>query len=157
MSEQSFPARAERSANVVRASTASFSSLGVSKPVVGALAARGFESPFAVQRLVIADVLAGRDVLAQSPTGSGKTLAFGVPMVDLISAEARRPAGLILAPTRELAGQIVDELPGRRGRPRAAREAVPPSARGGVTGDKPLRLLGFSGSRAVVAPERFRS
>ncbi|CAN5123183.1 hypothetical protein BH20ACT20_BH20ACT20_09180 [soil metagenome] len=110
MSEQSFPARAERSANVVRASTASFSSLGVSKPVVGALAARGFESPFAVQRLVIADVLAGRDVLAQSPTGSGKTLAFGVPMVDLISAEARRPAGLILAPTRELAGQIVDEL-----------------------------------------------
>jgi ATP-dependent RNA helicase DeaD/ATP-dependent RNA helicase RhlE len=110
MSEQSFPARADGSANVVRASTASFSSLGVSKPVVGALAARGFESPFAVQRLVIADVLAGRDVLAQSPTGSGKTLAFGVPMVDLISAEARRPAGLILAPTRELAGQIVDEL-----------------------------------------------
>ena len=91
-------------------SSQSFADLGVSQPVVRALAARGFESPFAVQRLVIADVLAGRDVLAQSPTGSGKTLAFGVPMVDLISAEARRPAGLILAPTRELAGQIVDEL-----------------------------------------------
>jgi len=91
-------------------SSQSFASLGVSKPVVGALAARGIESPFAVQRLVVADVLAGRDVLAQSPTGSGKTLAFGVPMVDLIAAESRRPAGLVLAPTRELAGQIVDEL-----------------------------------------------
>jgi len=88
----------------------SFADLGVSRPVVRALAARGFEEPFAVQRLVIADVLAGRDVLAQSPTGSGKTLAFGVPIVDLIEASARRPAALILAPTRELAGQIVDEL-----------------------------------------------
>jgi len=91
-------------------SSQSFADLGVSKPVVAALGARGFHSPFAVQELVIADVLAGRDVLAQSPTGSGKTLAFGVPIVDLLSAEARRPAALILAPTRELAGQIVDEL-----------------------------------------------
>jgi superfamily II DNA/RNA helicase len=88
----------------------SFADLGVSKPVVAALDARGFHSPFAVQKLVIADVLAGRDVLAQSPTGSGKTLAFGVPIADLVSSEARRPAALILAPTRELAGQIVDEL-----------------------------------------------
>ena len=91
-------------------SSQSFADLGVSKPVVAALSARGFHTPFAVQKLVIADVLAGRDVLAQSPTGSGKTLAFGVPIADLLSAEARRPAALILAPTRELAGQIVDEL-----------------------------------------------
>ena len=88
----------------------SFAELGVSRPVVGALAKRGFTEPFAVQRLCIADVLAGEDVLVQSPTGSGKTLAFGVPIVDLIAAEARRPAALILAPTRELAEQIVDEL-----------------------------------------------
>ncbi|HWW67508.1 MAG TPA: DEAD/DEAH box helicase [Solirubrobacterales bacterium] len=82
----------------------------MSKPVVRALAARGIENPFAVQRLVIEDVLAGRDVLVQSPTGSGKTLAFGVPLVDLVKSDARRPAALVLAPTRELAGQIVDEL-----------------------------------------------
>jgi ATP-dependent RNA helicase RhlE len=88
----------------------SFADLGVSKPVLSALEARGFTEPFAVQRLVIEDVLAGRDVLAQSPTGSGKTLAFGVPLIDRIAAESRRPAGLILAPTRELACQIVDEL-----------------------------------------------
>ena len=91
-------------------SSPSFADLGVSRPVLGALAERGFDAPFAVQSLVIADVLAGHDVLAQSPTGSGKTLAFGVPMVDRIAADARRPAGLILAPTRELACQIVEEI-----------------------------------------------
>jgi len=91
-------------------STQSFADLGVSKPVVSALRERGIEAPFAVQRLVIEDVLAGHDVLAQSPTGSGKTLAFGVPLVDMIAADSRRPAALVLAPTRELACQIVDEL-----------------------------------------------
>ena len=91
-------------------SSQSFADLGVSKPVVAALGARGFQRPFAVQQLVIADVLAGRDLLAQSPTGSGKTLAFGIPIADLVPAEARRPAALVLAPTRELAGQIVDEV-----------------------------------------------
>jgi ATP-dependent RNA helicase RhlE len=88
----------------------SFADLGVSRPVAHALAKRGITAPFAVQELVIADVLDGRDVLVQSPTGSGKTLAFGAPLVDLIDAGDRRPAALILAPTRELALQIVDEL-----------------------------------------------
>jgi ATP-dependent RNA helicase RhlE len=63
-----------------------------------------------VQKLCIGDVLAGNDVLVQSPTGSGKTLAFGLPIVDRVRADARRPAALVLAPTRELAEQIVDEL-----------------------------------------------
>jgi len=93
-------------------SSQSFADLGVSTPVVRALGARGIESPFAVQRLVVSDVLAGRDVLAQSPTGSGKTLAFGIPIVDRIEANAPRPAALVLAPTRELAVQIVEELRG---------------------------------------------
>ena len=90
--------------------SSSFADLGVSPPVVGALAERGIETPFAIQQLVIADVLAGHDVLAKSPTGSGKTLAFGLPMVDVIEATDPRPAALVLAPTRELASQIVDEL-----------------------------------------------
>jgi superfamily II DNA/RNA helicase len=88
----------------------SFADLGVSQPVVRALKERGVHAPFPIQELVVADVLAGRDVLAKSPTGSGKTLAFGVPMIDRTAADARRPAALVLAPTRELAGQIVDEL-----------------------------------------------
>ena len=84
----------------------SFAALGVSQPVVRALADRGIHSPFAIQQLVIADVLAGRDVLAKSPTGSGKTIAFAAPLADLLQ---ERVSGLVLAPTRELATQIVDE------------------------------------------------
>jgi ATP-dependent RNA helicase RhlE len=71
---------------------------------------RGITAPFAIQNLVVGDVLAGRDVLAKSPTGSGKTLAFGVPIVERLKAEGPRPSALILAPTRELATQIVAEL-----------------------------------------------
>ncbi|HLI60452.1 MAG TPA: DEAD/DEAH box helicase [Solirubrobacteraceae bacterium] len=88
----------------------SFAELGVSSAVVDALRASGITTPFAVQRLAIGDVLAGRDALVRSPTGSGKTLAFGVPLVDRTAADARRPAALVLAPTRELATQITDEL-----------------------------------------------
>ena len=91
-------------------STQSFADLGVSRAVAGALAERGITNPFAIQRLVIADVLAGHDVLAKSPTGSGKTIAFGAPIADSIEATDRRPAALILAPTRELATQIVGDL-----------------------------------------------
>jgi superfamily II DNA/RNA helicase len=91
-------------------SSESFADLGVSQPVVAALAKRGFHQPFAVQSLAIADVLAGHDVLVQSPTGSGKTLAFGVPIADRLKQGQKGPAALVLAPTRELAEQIVDEL-----------------------------------------------
>jgi ATP-dependent RNA helicase RhlE len=91
-------------------SSQSFADLGVSKPVVRALAAREITDPFPIQRLVIPDVLAGRDVLAKSPTGSGKTLAFGIPIVDRLATDAPRPSALVLVPTRELASQIVDEL-----------------------------------------------
>jgi ATP-dependent RNA helicase RhlE len=87
----------------------SFADLGISKPVVNALAARDITQPFPVQQLVVSDALAGHDLLVQSPTGSGKTLAFGIPMVDRIEPGGGL-AALVLAPTRELASQIVDEL-----------------------------------------------
>jgi superfamily II DNA/RNA helicase len=88
----------------------SFADLGVSSAVCRALADRGINEPFAVQRLVIGDVLAGRDVLVKSPTGSGKTLAFGIPIAERIDARDAGPVALVLAPTRELALQITDEL-----------------------------------------------
>ncbi|MCW2995030.1 MAG: box helicase [Conexibacter sp.] len=91
-------------------SSQSFADLGVSNAVVRALSERGIDAPFPIQSLIIGDVLAGRDVLAKSPTGSGKTLAFGLPMLDMIEATDPRPSALVLAPTRELASQIVDEL-----------------------------------------------
>jgi ATP-dependent RNA helicase RhlE len=87
-----------------------FAGLGVSEVVADELAQRGIDAPFAVQRMVIPDVLAGHDVLAQSPTGSGKTLAFGVPLVERLKDSDARPSALVLAPTRELAIQIVDDL-----------------------------------------------
>jgi ATP-dependent RNA helicase RhlE len=91
-------------------STQSFADLGVSRPVVDVLARRGITEPFSVQRLVLRDVIAGHDTLIKSPTGSGKTLAFGIPMVERLQADGPRPAGLVLAPTRELASQIVQEI-----------------------------------------------
>jgi ATP-dependent RNA helicase RhlE len=87
----------------------SFADLGVSRPVVAALAERGITEPFAIQQLVVRDVLEGRDVLAKSPTGSGKTLAFAIPIVERIKGADRGPAALVLAPTRELAAQIVEQ------------------------------------------------
>jgi superfamily II DNA/RNA helicase len=77
--------------------------------VVRALAHRDITKPFPVQQLVVRDALAGHDLLVQSPTGSGKTLAFGIPLVERIDP-GDHTAALVLAPTRELAGQIVDEL-----------------------------------------------
>src|SRR3954471_10348319 len=88
----------------------SFADLGVLPVLTDALGARGFETAFAVQALVIPDVLAGHDVLAQSPTGSGKTLAFGIPVIQRLARSPHPHAGLVLAPTRELALQIVEEL-----------------------------------------------
>ena len=93
-------------------SSESFADLGVSRAVIDALASAGITAPFAIQRTVIGDAIAGRDVIAKSPTGSGKTLAFGIPLVERVAADARRPAALVLAPTRELATQIVDEIRG---------------------------------------------
>jgi ATP-dependent RNA helicase RhlE len=93
-------------------STESFADLGVSRAVVDSLSGAGIRQPFAIQRSVIADAIAGRDVIAKSPTGSGKTLAFGIPLAERISATDPRPAALVLAPTRELATQIVDEIRG---------------------------------------------
>jgi ATP-dependent RNA helicase RhlE len=87
----------------------SFADLGVSGAVCGALSRRGITAPFPVQQLVLQDVLAGRDVLVKAPTGSGKTLAFGIPLVERLRS-GPVPTALVLAPTRELAGQIVSEL-----------------------------------------------
>jgi superfamily II DNA/RNA helicase len=88
----------------------SFAALGVSSPVVRALAQRNIHEPFAVQTLVLPDALAGIDILAESPTGSGKTLAFGLPIVERAASSGARPNALVLVPTRELASQVVADL-----------------------------------------------
>ena len=91
--------------------TATFAELGVSAPLAEALAAQGIHVPFPIQALTIADALSGRDVLGKAKTGSGKTLAFGLPLLDLVEkAQPRRPHGLVLVPTRELANQVREVL-----------------------------------------------
>ena len=87
----------------------SFRALGVSAEVVEVLAARDITSPFRIQSLVLADALAGSDVLAKAPTGSGKTLAFALPIVER-TTPGNSPAALVLVPTRELALQVTAEI-----------------------------------------------
>src|SRR6476659_2525256 len=90
--------------------SSTFAALGVSPRLVRALADRTITKPFAIQSIALPDALAGLDILAQSPTGSGKTLAFGLPLIERTAGSDGRPAGLVLAPTRELATQIAEEL-----------------------------------------------
>jgi superfamily II DNA/RNA helicase len=88
-----------------------FSALGVSDDLVAVLDHAGLTTPFPVQRLCIPDALAGRDVCGKAKTGSGKTLAFGLPLVERVpAASPKRPTGLVLVPTRELAIQVTDVL-----------------------------------------------
>jgi superfamily II DNA/RNA helicase len=89
--------------------TRTFSELGVSEPSIRALAERHIDEPFPIQELVVADAIAGRDVLARSQTGSGKTLAFALPIVERLRPDEATPAALVLVPTRELAQQVADE------------------------------------------------
>ena len=88
----------------------SFHELGLSEPVLDALAARSIHAPFTIQSLALPDALAGLDVVAESPTGSGKTLVFALPIVERTEPGSARPAALVLVPTRELALQVTDEL-----------------------------------------------
>ena len=90
--------------------TTTFADLGVSEAAIRALAARGIESPFPIQALVIRDATEGQDVLARSQTGSGKTLAFALPIVERLRSDEPAPAALVLVPTRELAQQVADEF-----------------------------------------------
>ena len=88
-----------------------FADLGLPAELIDQLDRSGISAPFAIQAAVIPDTLAGRDVAGRAPTGSGKTLGFGLPVVaGLAKAKSKRPVALVLAPTRELAEQIMAEL-----------------------------------------------
>ena len=89
----------------------SFADLGVPSNLVDRLATQGITEAFPIQEAALPDALAGRDVVGKAITGSGKTLAFGLPlMARLGKARPRKPIGLVLVPTRELAAQVQKEL-----------------------------------------------
>jgi len=88
-----------------------FELLGLSKPVLRAIAELGFESPTPIQEQAIPVMLGGnQDVVALAQTGTGKTAAFGLPLIDLIDFNQRHTQALILAPTRELCMQITRDI-----------------------------------------------
>ncbi|TML38491.1 MAG: DEAD/DEAH box helicase [Actinobacteria bacterium] len=90
----------------------SFAELGVREALAAVLAQQGITDPFPIQEQTIPDAIARRDVCGKAKTGSGKTLAFGLPILQSIEPGAPKahPRALVLAPTRELARQIVDVL-----------------------------------------------
>ena len=89
-----------------------FADLGLSEAMLKALEKKGYGYPTTIQAEAIPHFMEWKDVIAKAPTGTGKTFAFGIPMVEHIDAESDAVQGLILAPTRELAIQIGDELRG---------------------------------------------
>ncbi|CAH2600043.1 ATP-dependent RNA helicase RhlE [Rhodovastum atsumiense] len=92
-----------------------FSTFGLSPALLKALATEGYTTPTPIQAQAIPQVLAGHDVQGIAQTGTGKTAAFALPILHRLAASGARPApktcrALILAPTRELAGQIADNV-----------------------------------------------
>ena len=89
-----------------------FESLGLSEAMLKALEKKGYGYPTTIQAEAIPHFMQWKDVIVKAPTGTGKTFAFGIPMIEHIDPQLQEVQGLILAPTRELAIQIGDELRG---------------------------------------------
>ncbi len=87
-----------------------FSDFGLSKALLKALTAQGYETPTQIQIEIIPPVLAGRDVVGQAQTGTGKTAAFALPLLSRIDLNSSKPQVLVLAPTRELAIQVAESF-----------------------------------------------
>ena len=87
-----------------------FYELGVHHSILRGLQQMGFESATPIQEQVIPELMAGKDVIGQAQTGTGKTAAFGIPIIEKIDVEDTAVQALVLAPTRELAMQVSEEI-----------------------------------------------
>ncbi len=95
----------------ISADQSTFADLGVEQAITDVLTSQGITNPFPIQEMTLPDAFAGKDITGKAETGSGKTLAFGIPMLAHVGvASAKRPQGLILVPTRELANQVTKTL-----------------------------------------------
>jgi len=92
----------------------SFADLGLSAPILEAVAEKGYDTPSPIQLQAIPAVIKGRDVMAAAQTGTGKTAGFTLPILELLSkgerAQANQVRALVLTPTRELAAQVADSV-----------------------------------------------
>ena len=130
---------------------ATFEALGVPDDLTAVLSKAGIEHPFPIQTLAIPDALAGLDICGKAQTGSGKTLAFGLPLVERTrTARRRRPHSLVLAPTRELANQIAEDLTPLA----AARGLWLTTIYGGVSMSRQVRALHQGVDIVVATPGR---
>jgi len=84
--------------------------MGISREVVQAFDWMGFQNLTAIQQKCIPLMMDGHDIIAIAPTGTGKTLGFGIPMLEYVNLDDSNIQEVVLAPTRELAQQIADEL-----------------------------------------------
>lgn len=127
-----------------------FSELNLSQPLMAAIADMGFEEMTPIQEAAIPIALKGGDVIGQAQTGTGKTAAFGIPMIEKISIDNEYVQGLVLAPTRELAMQVAEEL-NRIGQNKGVK-ALP--VYGGQEIDRQIRALRTRPQIVVATPGR---
>src|SRR6266498_5474255 len=86
-----------------------FYEFGISDAILSSLNEMGFEEPTPIQKTAIPPILNGRDIVGQAQTGTGKTAAFGIPIIEK-GKRGKIPFAIALAPTRELAVQVAQEL-----------------------------------------------
>ena len=128
-----------------------FAELGLSKEILQALEQKGYGYPTRIQAEAIPPFMQWKDVIAKAPTGTGKTFAFGIPMLEHIDAGSEDLQGLVLAPTRELAIQICDELKGLAAFNKDIRVAV---VYGGAKIEQQIKQLAKHPQIVVATPGR---
>lgn len=137
--------------NQITEHAATFAELGIDPDLVAELDAQEITMPFPIQTMTMADALAGADITGKAETGSGKTLAFGLPMImHVTKGKPKRPQGLILVPTRELAVQVTRALTPLLG----LRGLTAVAVYGGAPMGPQIEALSKGASIAIATPGR---
>lgn len=103
--EEKFEEKSEEKVSGLR-----YAESGIHPDILRAVQEMGFETMTPIQEQAIPVLLEGKDIIGQAQTGTGKTAAFAIPMIQSIDPEEKKPQGIILCPTRELAMQAAEEI-----------------------------------------------
>src|SRR5512145_1119003 len=123
-----------------------FEGLEISRELLKAVEAMGFEEMTPIQAAAIPAVLKGKDIIGQAQTGTGKTLAFGLPILESIYPKTKTCQAIILCPTRELAIQVAEEL---KSLLKFKRDVTVLAVYGGQPIDRQIRIL-KSGAHIII-------
>jgi ATP-dependent RNA helicase DeaD len=135
---------------VTEEQTTGFAAIGIAPDIHKALEGMGFEEPSPIQAAAIPILLEGKDLIGQAQTGTGKTAAFAIPLLQRLVPDVTRPQALVLAPTRELALQVADEI-GKIGKHVQVREVA---IYGGSPIDRQIRALRAGVQVVIGTPGR---